>query len=368
MVVHANLLTHYGGFSLKMITVTDLSLRFSDKKLFEDVNVKFTPGNCYGVIGANGAGKTTFIRILSGEMDPSSGQVTITPGERLATLKQNQFAYDEFPVLETVMMGYPRLYEIIREKEALYSLEDFTEADGLKAADLEHEFAEMNGWDAETDAEKLLNGLGVNKAMYQMLMKDLPSSDKVKVLLAQALFGNPNILLLDEPTNHLDLHTQEVLESVLSNFAGTILLVSHDRYLIDSLATQIWEVDPQGRSLHVFKGSYTEYKAQQVKQAEQEASAEVPIVVNEPTKRQTKTETGKTLSKYEQKKIRAKLAEIEQEVAELEKQQAFVSSALENPPDDPVKVQRLGEKYVDLQKKSEVLLAEWTKLEERLAG
>jgi len=196
----------------------------------------------------------------------------------------------------------------------------------------------------------------------------LSGGERGRLALAKLSLSDANLLLLDEPTNHLDLHTQEVLESVLSNFAGTILLVSHDRYLIDSLATQIWEVDPQGRSLHVFKGSYTEYKAQQVRQAEQEASAEVPIVVNEPTKRQTKTETGKTLSKYEQKKIRAKLAEIEQEVAELEKQQAFVSSALENPPDDPVKVQRLGEKYVDLQKKSEVLLAEWTKLEERLAG
>ena len=226
-----------------MITVTDLSLRFSDKKLFEDVNVKFTPGNCYGVIGANGAGKTTFIRILSGEMDPSSGQVTITPGERLATLKQNQFAYDEFPVLETVMMGYPRLYEIIREKEALYSLEDFTEADGLKAADLEHEFAEMNGWDAETDAEKLLNGLGVNKAMYQMLMKDLPSSDKVKVLLAQALFGNPNILLLDEPTNHLDFKAIGWLEEFLIDYPNTLIVVSHDRHFLNKVCTHMLDID-----------------------------------------------------------------------------------------------------------------------------
>ena len=226
-----------------MITVTDLSLRFSDKKLFEDVNVKFTPGNCYGVIGANGAGKTTFIRILSGEMEPSSGQVTITPGERLATLKQNQFAYDEFPVLETMLMGYPRLYEIIKEKEALYALENFTEADGLKAADLEHEFAGMNGWDAETDAEKLLNGLGVHKDLYQNMMKDLPSGDKVKVLLAQALFGNPNILLLDEPTNHLDFKAIGWLEEFLIDYPNTVIVVSHDRHFLNKVCTHMLDID-----------------------------------------------------------------------------------------------------------------------------
>jgi len=226
-----------------MITVTDLSLRFSDKKLFEDVNVKFTPGNCYGVIGANGAGKTTFIRILSGEMEPTSGQVSITPGERLATLKQNQFAYDDYTVLETVLMGFPRLYAIIQEKEALYTLENFTEADGLKAADLEHEFAELNGWDAETDAEKLLNGLGVDKIFYSMQMKDLPSGDKVKVLLAQALFGNPNILLLDEPTNHLDFKAIRWLEEFLIDYPNTVIVVSHDRHFLNKVCTHMLDID-----------------------------------------------------------------------------------------------------------------------------
>ena len=226
-----------------MITVNDLSLRFSDKKLFEDVNVKFTPGNCYGVIGANGAGKTTFIRILSGELEPTTGSVTITPGERLATLKQNQFAYDEFTVLETVIMGYKRLYEIMKEKEALYSLENFSEADGLKAADLEHEFAELNGWEAETDAEKLLMGLGVSKDLFNSLMKEVPGSDKVKILLAQALFGNPHILLLDEPTNHLDFKAIGWLEEFLIDYPNTVIVVSHDRHFLNKVCTHMFDID-----------------------------------------------------------------------------------------------------------------------------
>jgi ATPase subunit of ABC transporter with duplicated ATPase domains len=226
-----------------MITVTDLSLRFSDKKLFEDVNVKFTPGNCYGVIGANGAGKTTFIRILSGEIEPSTGSVTITPGERLATLKQNQFAYDEFSVLETVIMGYKRLYEIIKEKEVLYAKEDFSEEDGHKAADLEHEFGEMNGWDAETDAEKLLMGLGVPKELFESQMKVVPSGEKVKILLAQSLFGNPHILLLDEPTNHLDFKAIRWLEEFLIDYPNTVIVVSHDRHFLNKVCTHMVDID-----------------------------------------------------------------------------------------------------------------------------
>jgi ATPase subunit of ABC transporter with duplicated ATPase domains len=226
-----------------MITVTNLSLRFSDKKLFEDVNVKFTPGNCYGVIGANGAGKTTFIRILSGEMDPTTGSVTITPGERLATLKQDQFAYDAYTALETVIMGYKRLYDIMIEKDALYALDPFTEADGLRAADLEHEFAELNGWDAETDAEKLLMGLGVGKDLHHRLMKDLPSGDKVKVLLAQSLFGNPHALLLDEPTNHLDFKAIRWLEEFLIDYPNTVIVVSHDRHFLNTVCTHMFDID-----------------------------------------------------------------------------------------------------------------------------
>ncbi|MEA4887894.1 MAG: ATP-binding cassette domain-containing protein [Clostridiaceae bacterium] len=226
-----------------MITVTNLGLRFSDKKLFEDVNVKFTPGNCYGVIGANGAGKTTLIRILSGELEPTTGSVTITPGERLATLKQDHFAYDEYPVLDTVIMGYKRLYEIMKEKEVLYAKEDFSEADGLLAADLEHEFAERNGWDAETDAEKLLMGLGIDKEQFGSQMKDLNSSDKVKVLLAQSLFGNPNILLLDEPTNHLDFKAIRWLEEFLIEYPNTVIVVSHDRHFLNKVCTHMLDID-----------------------------------------------------------------------------------------------------------------------------
>ena len=226
-----------------MITVTDLSLRFSDKKLFDEVNVKFTPGNCYGVIGANGAGKTTFIRILSGEIEPTTGNVTITPGERLATLKQNQFAYDEFTVRETVIMGFKRLYEIMKEKEVLYAKPDFSEEDGHLAADLEHEFSELNGWDAETDAEKLLMGLGVGKEFHDALMKDIPSGDRVKVLLAQALFGNPHILLLDEPTNHLDYKAIRWLEEFLIDYENTVIVVSHDRHFLNKVCTHMLDID-----------------------------------------------------------------------------------------------------------------------------
>ncbi|HEY5467207.1 MAG TPA: ATP-binding cassette domain-containing protein [Clostridia bacterium] len=226
-----------------MITVTDLSLSFSGKKLFDDVNVKFTPGNCYGVIGANGAGKTTFIRILSGDLEPSSGTVTITPGERLATLQQNHFAYDESPVLDTVIMGYKRLYEIMKEKDVLYAKPDFSEADGLLAADLEHEFAEMSGWDAETDAEKLLMGLGVGKDLHARLMKDLASGDKVKVLLAQSLFGSPHALLLDEPTNHLDFNAIRWLEEFLIDYPNTVIVVSHDRHFLNKVCTHMMDID-----------------------------------------------------------------------------------------------------------------------------
>jgi len=226
-----------------MITVTNLSLRFSDKKLFDDVNVKFTPGNCYGVIGANGAGKTTFIRILSGEIEPTTGSVVITPGERLATLKQNQFAFDDYSALETVIMGFSRLYEIMKEKEVLYAKDPFTEEDGHLAADLEHEFAELGGWDADTDAEKLLMGLGVDKSFHHSLMRDLPSSDKVKVLLAQSLFGNPHILLLDEPTNHLDYKAIRWLEEFLIDYPNTVIVVSHDRHFLNKVCTHMLDID-----------------------------------------------------------------------------------------------------------------------------
>ncbi|SHJ80632.1 ATPase components of ABC transporters with duplicated ATPase domains [Hathewaya proteolytica DSM 3090] len=226
-----------------MITVTGLSLRFADKKLFENVNVKFTPGNCYGVIGANGAGKSTFLKILSGEIDANSGEVSITPGERLAVLKQNHFEFDDCEVLKTVIMGHKRLYEIMQEKDVLYAKADFTEEDGIKASELEAEFAELDGWDAETNAEKLLMGLGIEKELHSRKMNELDGSEKVKVLLAQSLFGNPDILLLDEPTNHLDYKAIRWLEEFLLHFEKTVIVVSHDRHFLNKVCTHMMDID-----------------------------------------------------------------------------------------------------------------------------
>jgi ATPase subunit of ABC transporter with duplicated ATPase domains len=229
-------------------------LQFSGKKLFEDVNVKFTPGNCYGVIGANGAGKTTFTKILSGDLEPTTGTVSITPGERLAVLEQNHYKYDTFPVLETVILGHKRLYDIIREKDALYLKEDFSDEDGITAGELEHEFAELNGWDAETDAEKLLIGLGIGRDLHAKLMGELNGNQKVKVLLAQALFGNPQILLLDEPTNHLDFHAVNWLESFLLDYPNTVIVVSHDRHFLNNVCTHMLDIDFGKINLYV--GNY----------------------------------------------------------------------------------------------------------------
>ncbi len=226
-----------------MITVAGLSLRFVDKKLFEDVNVKFTPGNCYGVIGANGAGKSTFLKILSGELQPSTGSVSITPGERLAVLKQDHFEFDDVMVLNTVIMGHKRIFEIMQEKDALYQKEDFSETDGIKASELEAEFAELEGWEAEINAEKLLMGLGINKDLHLKTMKELKGSEKVKVLLAQSLFGNPDILLLDEPTNHLDFKAISWLEEFLLNYENTVIVVSHDRHFLNKVCTHMLDID-----------------------------------------------------------------------------------------------------------------------------
>ena len=226
-----------------MITLSNVSLRFADRKLFDDVNIKFTPGNCYGLIGANGAGKSTLIKILSGDIEPSTGDVIITPGERLAVLKQNQFEYEEFEVLQTVIMGHTRLYEVMKEKDAIYMKEDFTEEDGMKAAELEGEFAELNGWEAESEAAILLKGLGITEALHDKKMSELQAGEKVKVLLAQALFGQPDILLLDEPTNNLDLKAVQWLENFLINFENTVIVVSHDRHFLNQVCTHMADLD-----------------------------------------------------------------------------------------------------------------------------
>ena len=237
-----------------MISTSNVSLRFGKKALFEDVNIKFVPGHCYGLIGANVAGKSTFLKILTGEIEPTSGEVIITPGERLSFLKQDHFQYDECTVLDTVIMGNQRLYDIMKEKDAIYMKEDFSDEDGIRASELEGEFAEMNGWEAESDAATLLNGLGVDTEYHYNLMKDLNGSLKVKVLLAQALFGNPDILLLDEPTNHLDLDAIEWLEEFLINFDNTVIVVSHDRYFLNKVCTQIADIDYA--KIQLYAGNY----------------------------------------------------------------------------------------------------------------
>ncbi|GIP37287.1 ABC transporter ATP-binding protein [Paenibacillus sp. J31TS4] len=226
-----------------MISTSNVTLRYGSRALFEDVNIKFTPGNCYGLIGANGAGKSTFLKILSGEIEPNSGEVSITPGERLAVLKQNHFEYDEYPVLQTVIMGHTRLYQIMQEKDALYAKPDFSDEDGMRAAELEGEFQELNGWEAEADAAELLIGLGIPRDLHDQQMKELSGNEKVRVLLAQALFGNPNILLLDEPTNHLDLASIKWLENFLGDYEGTVIVVSHDRHFLNEVCTHIADID-----------------------------------------------------------------------------------------------------------------------------
>ena len=237
-----------------MISANNVTYRVGKKALFEDVNIKFTEGNCYGVIGANGAGKSTFLKILSGQLETTNGDIVITPGQRLSVLEQDHFKYDEFPVLDTVIMGNQRLYDIMKEKEAIYSKEDFTDKDGIRASELEGEFAEMNGWEAESDAATLLNGLGIGPELHYSLMKDMNGNDKVKVLLARALFGNPDILLLDEPTNHLDLDAINWLEEFLINFENTVIVVSHDRYFLNKVCTQIADID-YGK-IQLYAGNY----------------------------------------------------------------------------------------------------------------
>lgn len=238
-----------------MISVSNLSLRYGKRTLFEDVNLKFTQGNCYGIIGANGAGKSTFLKILSGEIDPTSGQVGFTPGERMAVLSQNHYAFDEFTVLETVMMGHKEMYAIMKEKDAIYLKEDFTDADGERAGELENLFAEMDGWNAESNAATLLSNLGIKEEFHYQLVKDLDNTQKVRVLLAQALFGNPDILLLDEPTNDLDIHTVSWLEDFLAGYEAIVLVVSHDRHFLDTVCTHVVDID--FAKMTIYTGNYS---------------------------------------------------------------------------------------------------------------
>ncbi|MEK0439177.1 MAG: hypothetical protein RLZZ504_93 [Bacteroidota bacterium] len=238
-----------------MLSVSNVSLRFGKRVLFEEVNLKFTNGNCYGIIGANGAGKSTFLKILSGEIEPNTGSIDMEPGKRMAVLSQNHFAFDEFPVLQTVIRGHHKLWSIMEEKDALYAKEDFTEDDGMRASELEGEFAEMDGWNAESDAATLLSSLGIAEQYHEYLVKDLNGNQKVRVLLAQALFGNPDVLLMDEPTNDLDVDTIRWLEEFLANFENTVLVVSHDRHFLDNVCTHVCDID--FGKIQIFSGNYT---------------------------------------------------------------------------------------------------------------
>jgi ATPase subunit of ABC transporter with duplicated ATPase domains len=238
-----------------MITVSNLSLRYGKRTLFEDVNLKFTPGNCYGIIGANGSGKSTFLKILSGEIDPSTGSVSFTPGERMAVLTQNHYAFDEFTVIETVLTGHKEMYAVMKEKDAIYAKADFTEEDGNRAGELENLFAEMDGWNAENNAATLLSNLGIKEEFHYKLLRELDGNQKVRVLLAQALFGNPDILLLDEPTNDLDIHTISWLEDFLAGYEAIVLVVSHDRHFLDTVCTHVVDIDFS--KMTIYTGNYT---------------------------------------------------------------------------------------------------------------
>ena len=286
-----------------MISTSNVTLRVGKKALFEDVNVKFTEGNCYGLIGANGAGKSTFLKILSGKLEPTKGDVIITPGQRLSFLQQDHFKYDEYMVLDTVIMGNARLYEIMKEKDAIYAKEDFTDEDGIRASELEGEFAEMDGWEAESNASMLLNGLGIPTEIHYATMADLNGNEKVKVLLAKALFGNPDILLLDEPTNHLDLDAIAWLEEFLINFDNTVIIVSHDRHLLRTTTDEFYIV--ANSSVSQFNGDlddYNKYLEEQAKLEQETKKAENKAIIGTSAESNSKNNNGSYKSK-EQKRL-----------------------------------------------------------------
>ena len=253
-----------------MITVNNLDVQFGKRILFQDVNMKFTPGNCYGIIGANGAGKSTFLRVISKQLDPTRGTVSLGPGERLSVLSQDHFAFDEYTVMDTVLMGHTTLWEVMSEKNALYAKPDFSDADGIRVSELEEKFAEMEGWNAESDAAALLSGLGIAEEFHYTLMKDMSGKQKVRVLLARALFGQPDNLLLDEPTNDLDIQTLQVLEEYLQDFAGCVIVVSHDRYFMDKVVDHLLVFKGEGE-IQDFPGNYTQYREWSRMQAKDEA-------------------------------------------------------------------------------------------------
>lgn len=339
-----------------MISANNVTLRVGKKALFEDVNIKFTEGNCYGLIGANGAGKSTFLKILSGNLEPTSGDIVITPGQRLSFLQQDHFKYDQFPVLDTVIMGNQRLYDIMKEKDAIYMKEDFTDEDGIKAAELEGEFASMNGWEAESDAENLLNGLGVDTEFHYKQMSELTGALKVKVLLAQALFGNPDILLLDEPTNHLDLDSREWIEEAVEEFSGTLLFVSHDRYFIDRFANRIWTLE--GGKIQDFRGDYTAYQAYRERQKALTPSPKK----EEKAKKEKPKRSGGT------KQLKKELAAAEKRMEKLDQLLEALNVQKEAAASDYQKLQELLQQEAAYNAEYDALMETWETLSEAIAA
>ena len=349
-----------------MIQANNVTLRLGKRALFEDVNIKFTEGNCYGLIGANGAGKSTFLKILSGEIEPSKGDVTITSGQRLSVLKQDHYQYDDHIVLDTVMMGNQRLYEIMKEKEALYAKEDFTDEDGIRASELEGEFADMNGWEAESDAATLLNGLGIPSDIHYTKMADLNGSQKVKVLLAQALFGNPDILLLDEPTNHLDLDAIYWLEEFLINFDNTVIVVSHDRYFINQTASRILELT--NTKIINYLGNYDYYE----EKCEELTKTYAPAIEEE--KKVTSTSSGKQ-DYLERKAEAARIRKLKNDISKVEekiKKYEDRLNELDEMVADPsvstnsAKLNEIGKEQNEISDKLDKLMEEWEILSDQL--
>lgn len=353
-----------------MIETQNVSVRFGSRTLYDNVNLKFTDGNCYGLIGANGAGKSTFLRVLSGELKPDTGSVIIKPNETVFTLKQDHFAFDEYTVLETVLMGNTKLYEVKREKDEIYCKEDFSEADGIRAGELEAAFADMDGWNAESNAATLLNGLGISVDLHDVLMKELSGSDKVKVLLAQALFGKPNTLLLDEPTNHLDITSKEILEQALNEYTGTVLYVSHDRYFINQTATRILELVNQTFVNYI--GNYDYYLEKKEKLT---AAYAAPITAENPVVLSTSQEapSDSKLSWQEQKEQQAKerkrkneLKKTEDRIAVLEERNEEIDMLMtqEEVYSNSVKCQELALEKDANNNELEELYEKWEELAE----
>ena len=334
-----------------MITVNHLSMQFGGQWLFQHVDLQFTAGNCYGIIGANGAGKSTFLRILSGELDSTSGAVTLQPGVRMSVLKQDQFAYDAHTVLDTVMMGNERLYQVGKEKDALYEKPDFSDEDGLRASELEAEFAELGGWEAESDAGKILQGLGVDTAFNDTLMADMDPRLKVKVLLAQALFGKPDIILLDEPTNNLDLKSVVWLEDFLMDYEGTVLVVSHDRYFINRFATRIWEL--ADGTITDYPMGFTQYQA--VKAQEKQERTPAPV-------REKKGDTRPAKGNRSQQAARRQLTICENTISKLETEIADLDGQMQQVGRDPDKLAEVYAKKMETENTLQEQMARWEEL------